>query len=67
MIVPKLTDEDPFPYGKYKGEKMANVPAQYLLYLFENGYLNRGIDAKKVCRYVQDNLDVLVKERNGNS
>jgi uncharacterized protein (DUF3820 family) len=32
-----MTDNSIMPIGKYKGEKMANVPSQYLLWLLENG------------------------------
>jgi len=31
----KLTDESPMPFGKYKGEKMANVPASYLKWIYD--------------------------------
>lgn len=31
-----LTDESQMPYGAHKGKKMANVPAEYLLFLYEN-------------------------------
>jgi uncharacterized protein (DUF3820 family) len=49
-----LDDESPMPYGKYKGEKMANVPANYLLWMFYNQKCNY-----LVSTYVQENLDVL--------
>jgi len=32
-----MTDESTMPIGKYKGHKLANVPADYLLWLLENG------------------------------
>lgn len=32
-----MTDESIMPFGKYKGEKLANIPADYLLRLLENG------------------------------
>lgn len=32
-----MTDESIMPIGKYKGEKLANVPPEYLLWLLENG------------------------------
>lgn len=53
----KLTDESPMPWGKYKGEKMANVPASYLIYIYENGKYDMDFG-----RYVIDNLDVLKTE-----
>lgn len=32
-----LTDESLMPFGKFKGKKMANLPAWYLLFLLEVG------------------------------
>lgn len=52
-----LTDESRMPFGKYKGEKMANVPASYLLWLYENDKCN-----KEVKEYVLDNLDVIKEQ-----
>ena len=54
----QLTDESPMPWGKYKGEKMANVPASYLLYIY---YANGQYD-KDFGRYVLDNWDVIKAE-----
>ena len=33
----RLTDTSAMPYGKYKGRPMSGVPADYLLWLHENG------------------------------
>jgi uncharacterized protein (DUF3820 family) len=53
----KLSDESPMPFGRYKGDKMANVPASYLMWLYdENRY------SKEVGDYIEDNLDVLKEE-----
>lgn len=32
-----MTDQDLMPFGKYKGEKMEDVPASYLLWLRDQG------------------------------
>lgn len=32
-----LTDQSPMPFGKYKGDKMEDVPARYLHWLWTNG------------------------------
>lgn len=53
----KLTDNSKMPWGKYEGEKMANVPAEYLLWCFNNNKCS-----KEVAVYIQDNLDVLKAE-----
>ena len=45
------------PFGKYKGTKMANVPASYLIWIFENNKCSI-----EVIKYVRENLDVLKEE-----
>lgn len=41
------------PFGKHKGTKMANVPADYLLWLY-------GQECDRIIKdYIKDNLDVL--------
>lgn len=56
-----ITDNDPMPYGKHKGEKMINVPAHYLIWLLENDKCSG--DVKK---YIEENKDVLKTELNKN-
>lgn len=54
----KLTDNDLMPFGKFKGIKMANVPASYLVYLYSNG-----LEAGNVKDYIEDiGIDELKKE-----
>ncbi len=45
------------PFGKHKGEKMANVPASYLLWLNEQEYVKGHLK-----NYITDNLEALKKE-----
>ena len=52
-----FTDKSIMPWGKYKGKKMANVPADYLLWVFENNKCSYD-----VALYVRDNMDVLQKQ-----
>lgn len=52
-----MNDETLMPFGKYKGEKMCNVPSDYLLWLFENGKCYGGVK-----QYIKDNLDVIKSE-----
>jgi uncharacterized protein (DUF3820 family) len=52
-----LNDNSPMPFGKYKGQKMENVPASYLLWLYDENKCNR-----EVRDYIADNLDVLEDE-----
>lgn len=53
----KLTDNDLMPWGIHQGTKMANVPADYLLYLYREGKCDR-----PVKEYIIDNLDALKAE-----
>jgi uncharacterized protein (DUF3820 family) len=53
----KMTDNSLMPYGKYKGEKMANVPPDYLIWLFENNKCS-----PEVAKYIAENLDVIKAE-----
>lgn len=56
-----MKDTDIMPFGKYMGQKMANVPADYLIWLYENNKCNFG-----VRQYVRDNLKDLKAEANKN-
>lgn len=35
-------DNTLMPFGKYKGQKLANVPSEYLLYIFDQDWLQEG-------------------------
>jgi uncharacterized protein (DUF3820 family) len=52
-----LSDDDLMTYGTHHGKKMGEVPAKYLLWLYDNNRCNG-----PVFIYVKDNLDKL-KER----
>jgi uncharacterized protein (DUF3820 family) len=53
----KFTDESIMTFGKYKGEKMANIPAEYLIWLYENSNI-----FGEIKEYIKENLDVLKSE-----
>jgi hypothetical protein len=53
-----LTDIDLMPFGKYKGMKMIDVPASYLLWFLENG------SDGNVKDYARDNKEALIQELN---
>lgn len=55
-----MTDSDLMPWGKYKGNRMIDVPASYLLWLWDN---DKAGDSS-VYDYIADNLDVLMKQKN---
>lgn len=52
-----LTDNSPMPFGKYRGTAMINVPAAYLLWLY-----NEGCNNDSVKQYIIANLDGLNNE-----
>lgn len=52
-----FTDSTPMPFGVHRGKAMVNVPAKYLLWLY-----NKGCDHSGVSLYIQENLDALNKE-----
>jgi uncharacterized protein (DUF3820 family) len=54
-----MTDESLFPFGEYKGQKLANVPGSFLFWLYMN---NKCYDDLK--DYIEDNLDVIKTEIN---
>lgn len=53
-----MTDESLMPFGKYRGRQMADVPADYLLWLYDAGKC-----FGQVKDYIFNNLDVLTTER----
>jgi hypothetical protein len=57
MFPEKYTDESLMPFGQHKGEKLANVPARYLLYILENFKLHDNLK-----KYIEDNKRVLEAE-----
>jgi uncharacterized protein (DUF3820 family) len=56
-----MTDNDLMPWGKYKGKKMANVPADYLLWLLDNHKCSGSVK-----QYITDMKSVLQNEAKGN-
>lgn len=60
----KLTDFSSMPFGIHQGKKMANVPAQYLLWL--NGEFSKkkpvGEAQLAVQEYIQENMEVIQLE-----
>lgn len=58
-MVGPLTDNSLMPFGQFKGQKLANVPAWYLLYIRDN-FTNLRDDLKK---YIDDNRDSLTMEK----
>jgi len=53
----KITDSTPMPWGKYKGTAMEDVPADYLIWCYDNDKCSPDVRA-----YIEDNMDVLNHE-----
>jgi uncharacterized protein (DUF3820 family) len=51
------TDKTPMPFGIHKGKQLADVPASYLIWLFDNGKCGN-----ELRKYIQDNMNVLSNE-----
>ncbi|MDV3536801.1 hypothetical protein CMU91_14880 [Elizabethkingia anophelis] len=56
-----MKDTDQMPFGKYKGRQMQYVPADYLIWIFEEGKCT-----DNVKKYIEDNMNVLEHEINSN-
>jgi uncharacterized protein (DUF3820 family) len=54
-----MNDSTIIQLGKYKGEKLANIPASYLIWLHKE---NKCFGDLK--NYIEDNMDVLKQEVN---
>jgi len=52
-----MTDDGLMPFGKFQGEKMANVPASYLIWLYENQEIYG-----ELKEYIIKNMDVLKQQ-----
>lgn len=60
MVYQKLTDESLMPFGDaHKGTPMADVPASYLMYLYDDG-----LKPGNVRTYIEENMDSITKEIN---
>ena len=55
---PKSFDDNSImPFGKFKGKQMANIPAPYFLWLYNEGCSHTGVRL-----YIQENLEGLKQE-----
>lgn len=52
-----MTDTTLMPFGKHKGVALANVPAQYLLWLYKEGKC-----FGELRKYIESNMAVLQME-----
>ena len=56
-----MNDDSIMPFGKYRGQKMANVPVNYLHWLWNNCKVGDD-NLKDVRNYIYENLHVLKEE-----
>jgi hypothetical protein len=57
-MLPELTDQSLMPFGAFRGHKLANVPAWYLLKIKDEAYVFANLK-----KYIEDNKDILEAER----
>jgi uncharacterized protein (DUF3820 family) len=55
--VSALTDEDPMPFGKHKGQRMADVPASYFAWLKDQGCAHPGVRG-----YIENSWSAILSE-----
>lgn len=55
-----MNDQSEMPFGKHKGKKMEDVPASYLLWLWDNGVWSD--TAHVLHSYLRNNFSVLETE-----
>ena len=60
METQPLTDDSIMPWGQYKGVKMQDVEAKYLVWVKDNMTRNEYTDS--VFDYIEDNIIILYKE-----
>lgn len=49
-----LEDDDEMPFGKHRGKRMVDVPDDYFLYMYNEGFLTG-----RVFDYVIENLEAI--------
>jgi hypothetical protein len=57
-FIEPFQDNDLMPFGKHKGKALVNIPAYYLIYIYENNM----VYDERVKKYIINNLDVLKKQ-----
>jgi hypothetical protein len=57
-----MTDSSIMPWGKHKGEKLANIPAAYLIWLYGSAGIASQPHNKQLADYIKSNMDALKTE-----
>jgi len=53
-----MDDESLMPFGEFKNRKLVNVPASYLIFLYEEEKCD-----EELKEYIEDNLEILKREK----
>ena len=61
-IANDYTDKMPMPFGKYVGKPLADVPASYLIWLYDTSEKGKRLSDKKLSKYIEDNMQALQME-----
>ncbi len=59
MIMDAYTDKTPIFFGKFKGTLLANVPNEYLLYLWDTSEQGKRLFDQKLAVYIKDNIEAI--------
>lgn len=57
-----MKDTDLMPFGKYKGKMIGQVPAHYLIWLYDELKVKCSHFAEPIRDYIADNMDALKLE-----
>lgn len=57
-----ISDDYTMPFGKHKGERIGEVPASYLLWLFEQDDLEQ--TRPQLFEYISEHEEALYREKN---
>lgn len=49
-----LTDESIMPFGKHKGQRLADVPDGYLMFIYDNYQLHPNLKT-----YIEENIEAI--------
>ena len=57
-----LQDDDPMPFGRHEGERMEDVPADYLHHLWTEYDFRNKVKTSPVAEYIDRNFNALKME-----
>jgi uncharacterized protein (DUF3820 family) len=58
-VIGTYSDDTPIFFGKYKGTKLANVPNEYLIYLWDSSNQGKTLYDQKLAAYIKENLEAI--------